>query len=60
VSIANNRYYLLTVIDYFCRCIVGWGIVKTVTKREVQNFQALAYVSEGIWQRDAKPILGVD
>jgi transposase InsO family protein len=60
LSIANNRYYLLTIIDYFSRYIVAWGIVKTVTQREVQNLLALAYLSEGIEQRDPKPILRAD
>jgi putative transposase len=60
LSIANTRYYLLTIIDYFSRYIVAWGVVKTVTQREVQNLLALAYLSEGIEQRDPKPILRAD
>lgn len=60
LSITNNRYYLLTIIDYFSRYIVAWGIVKTVTQREVQNLLALAYLSEGIEQQDPKPILKAD
>jgi len=55
LSIANTRYYLLTVIDYFSRYIVAWGVVKTVTQREVQNLLALAYLSEGIEQQDPNP-----
>jgi putative transposase len=60
LSIDNKRYYLLTIIDYFSRYIVAWGIVKTVTQREVQNLLALAYLSEGIEQHDPKPILRAD
>ncbi len=31
--IEGLRYYLLTIIDYFSRFIIAWGIVKTVTKK---------------------------
>jgi putative transposase len=36
------------------------GIVKTVTQREVENLLALAYLIEGIEQRDPKSILRAD
>jgi putative transposase len=60
LSIASVRHYLLTVIDYFSRYIVAWGVVKTVTRAEVQNLLALAYLSEGINPEDPKPLLRVD
>jgi len=51
---------LLTIIDYFSRFIVAWGIVKTVTQREVQNLVALASMSERIAEYGHKPMLRVD
>lgn len=60
LSITDMRYYLLTIIDYFSRFIVAWGIVKTVTQREVQNLLALAFMSEKIDQKAIKPIIRFD
>ena len=40
LTIAGMRYYLLAIIDYFSRFIVAWGIVKSVSQREVQNLLA--------------------
>lgn len=60
LNIDSMRHYLLTLIDYFSRYIVAWGVVKTVTRREVQNLLALAYLSEGIEPEGAKPLLRVD
>lgn len=60
LTIAGLRYYLLTIIDYFSRYIVAWGIVKTVTRREVQNLLALAFMSEQIDQKAAKPMVRFD
>lgn len=60
LSIDHARHYLLTLIDYFSRYIVAWGIVHTVTQREVQNLLALAYLSEAMETEDIKPILRVD
>jgi putative transposase len=60
LSIDSTRHYLLTVIDYFSRYIVAWGVVKTVTRAEVQNLLALAYLSEGIRAEDPKPLLRAD
>ena len=60
MSIDSVRHYLLTVIDYFSRYIVAWGVVKTVTRVEVQNLLALAYLSEGINPEDPKPLLRAD
>jgi transposase InsO family protein len=60
LSIDHVRHYLLTLIDYFSRYIVAWGIVQTVTQWEVQNLLALAYLSEGIEAEDIRPILRVD
>ena len=60
LSIDSLRHYLLTIIDYFSRYIVAWGVVKTVTRREVQNLVALAYLSEGIKPEDPKPLLRAD
>jgi hypothetical protein len=55
LGIGSIRHYLLTLIDYFSRYIVAWGVVKTVTRREVQNLVALAYLSEGIGPEGPKP-----
>lgn len=54
------RYYLLTIIDYFSRFIIAWGIVKTVTKKEVQDLVVLAYLIEGIEKNDLKPKIRLD
>lgn len=58
--IAGCRHYLLALIDYFSRYIVAWGIVKTVTRREVQDLVVLAYLSEGIDPSGPRPLLRVD
>jgi len=60
LTIAGERYYLLTIIDYFSRFIVAWGIVKSVTEREVKNLLALAYMSEHIDQESSKPMIRFD
>jgi putative transposase len=60
LTIAGLRHYLLTVIDYFSRYIVAWGIVRTVTQREVKNLLTLAFISEGIEHSQQKPLLRMD
>jgi len=60
LSIDSIRHYLLTLIDYFSRYIVAWGVVKTVTGLEVQNLLTLAYLSEGLGAQDPKPLLRAD
>lgn len=60
LTISGTRHYLLTIIDYFSRYIVVWGIVKTVTHREVQDLVALAYLSEKIDEQKQKPVLRAD
>ena len=60
MGIDHACHYLLTLIDYFSRYIVAWGIVHTVTQREVQNLLALAYLSEGMETEEIKPILRMD
>ena len=60
LSIAGPRYYLLTIIDYFSRFIVVWGIVKSVTQREVQNLLPLVFMSEDIDQKVTKPMIRFD
>jgi len=58
LTIAGVRHYLLTIIDYFSRYVLAWGVViKTVTHREVQDLLTLAYISEGIEQHEQKSIL---
>lgn len=58
--IQGLRHYVLTILDVFSRYVVAWGIVKTVTQREVKNLVALAAMSEGIDGQDDKPILRTD
>jgi hypothetical protein len=60
LSIDHTRHYLLTLIDYFSRYIVAWGVVKTVTRREVQSLVALAYLSENLGASEPKPMLRAD
>lgn len=58
--IQGLRHYVLTILDVFSRYVVAWGIVKTVTQREVKDLVALAVMSEGIDGRNDKPILRTD
>lgn len=58
--IQGLRHYVLTILDVFSRYVVAWGIVKTVTQREVKNLVALAVMSEGIDSQEEKPILRTD
>jgi len=58
--IDGSRHYLLTIIDYFSRFIIAWGIVKTVTKKEVQDLLVLAYISQGIEKNGLKPKIRLD
>jgi len=58
--IEGLRHYVLTILDVFSRYVVAWGIVKTVTQREVKDLVALAVMSEGIDGRDDKPMLRTD
>jgi putative transposase len=60
LSIDHARHYLLTLLDYFSRYVVAWGVVRAVTQVEVQNLLALAYLSEGMGTGDIQPILRVD
>lgn len=60
LTIEDQRHYLLTIIDYFSRYIIAWGVVPTVTQKEVQNLLALAYLSEGLEHQKQKPILRAD
>ncbi len=54
------RHYLLTVLDLFSRYVVAWGVVKTVTQKEVKNLVALALMSEAIDGSHPKPVLRTD
>jgi putative transposase len=58
--IGGLRHYVITILDVFSRYVVAWGIVKTVTQREVKNLVALAVMSEGIEDQAVKPILRTD
>ena len=60
LTISGIRHYLLSIIDYFSRYIVAWGIVETVTHREVRNLLTLAYISQGIEHKQQKPIFRTD
>ena len=58
--IRGERHYLLTVIDFFSRYVVAWGVVQTVTRREVMNLVALAIMDQGLTESQHKPILRTD
>jgi len=58
--IAGLRHYVITILDLFSRYVVAWGIVKTVTRREVKNLVALAVMSQRIDDHSVKPILRTD
>jgi transposase-like protein len=60
LEISGVRHYLLTIIDYFSRYIVAWGIVKTVSQSEVKNLVALAFLSEKIEDQSPKPLIRMD
>ncbi len=60
IVIRGLRHYVLTILDVFSRYIVAWGIVKTVTHREVKNLVALAVINEEIDAQENKPILRTD
>jgi putative transposase len=60
LTVSGLRYYLLTIIDYFSRYIIAWGIAKTVTHREIRNLLTLAYISEDIENKKQKPVLRTD
>lgn len=55
--IGGLRHYVITILDVFSQYAVAWGIVKTVTQREVKNLVALAVMSQGMEDQDVKPIL---
>jgi putative transposase len=58
--IGGLRHYVITILDLFSRYVEAWGIVRTVTQREVKNLVALALMSEGIEDQAQKPILRTD
>lgn len=58
--INEKRHYVLTIIDLFSRYVIAWGIVRTVTQKEVKDLVALAVMSEGIDDLAQKPILRTD
>ena len=60
LTIEDRRHYLLTIIDYFSRYIIAWGVVPTVTQKEVQALLTLAYLNEGIQHQTQKPVLRAD
>jgi hypothetical protein len=60
VIIMEKRHYLLSLIDYFSRSIVAWGIVKSVTQHKIQDLVTLAYINESIEQKQFKPLVRVD
>ena len=60
LTIAQSRHYLITIIDYFSRFIVAWGIVKTVNQKHIKDIIALAYFSEKIDKKSLKPIIRFD
>jgi transposase InsO family protein len=60
LTILGLRFYLLTLMDLFSRYIVAWGVVRTVTSREVRNLLALGIMSQGIDTAPGKPTLRTD
>lgn len=58
--VEGTRHYVLTIIDLFSRYVIAWGIVRTVTQKEVKDLVALAVMSEGIEDQAQKPILRTD
>jgi putative transposase len=60
LTVEDRRHYLLTIIDYFSRYIIAWGVVPTVTQKEVQDLLTLAYLNQGLEHQTKKPILRAD
>ena len=54
-NIGYPRYYPLTLVAHFSRCLLAWKIVKTGTQLKLQNLLALAYLSEKISAGNPKP-----
>ena len=50
----------MALMDYFSRYILAWGIVPTVTQKEVQQLLTLAYLNEGLEGKQHKPMLRAD
>lgn len=51
LRILGKRYYLLTVMDYYSRYIIAWGILDRIRSKEVQDILTLAYLNEGITEK---------
>lgn len=60
LSMEYTWHYLLTITDCFSLYLIAWGLVKTITRLEVQNLLTLAHLSEGIRPASPKPLLGID
>lgn len=60
LNVDGKRHYLLTIIDYFSRYIVAWGIVESVTQRDVKDLLVIAFISQGIEHCPEKPLLRMD
>lgn len=61
LSIAHLRWYLLTVIDFFSRCVVAWELVPSVNASHVKAIYQAALAAEGIPPKAfQKPELRVD
>jgi len=58
-KIANERYNLVTVIDYFSKYLLGHVIVKNVNGAVIRNLVAGVYLEQGI-ERDNAPMLSLD
>jgi putative transposase len=60
LNVGGKSHYLLTIIDYFSRYIVAWGIVESVTQRDVKDLLVIAFISQGIEHCPEKPLLRMD
>lgn len=63
LKINYERWYLLTVIDFFSRLIVGWDISQTVTAYHIKRLYENALKNQGIAlypKSSPKPELRVD
>lgn len=61
LSIAHLRWYLLTVIDFFSRCVVAWELVPSVNAGHVKAIYRAALAAEGFpASAERKPELRVD
>jgi putative transposase len=60
IRVFNERWFILLLIDFFSRYIIAWGIMNSVTQKEIQDLILLGYQSQCIGENDPKPMIRAD